>query len=121
MLYSIFNKGPNPQVVRTTDGRYTHIALGQIAEVEISLELARILARRDGALQLRLSEKQAEQINMPDDTGYAIQIPKDWEEISWLDRKKLASKLNNNHNVTNGRQANSIIEKELMRRKEIEG
>ncbi len=50
-----------------------------------------------------------------DETRAAVVIPGNWQELSWQERRSLASKLTDDP-VSNGEQANAAIEAELKRR-----
>jgi hypothetical protein len=50
-----------------------------------------------------------------DATRPAVEIPGNWRDLSWQERRSLASKLSNEP-VSNGEEANAAIEAELKRR-----
>lgn len=50
-----------------------------------------------------------------DETRAAIVIPDDWRDLSWQERRSIASKLSDSP-ISNGEEANAAIEAELKRR-----
>lgn len=51
-----------------------------------------------------------------DETRAAVSIPDNWRELTWQERRSLASKLRDDP-ISNGEEANSAIEAELKRRR----
>lgn len=54
-------------------------------------------------------------VSETDETRAAVKIPDDWKELSWQERRSLASQVSAEP-ITNGEQANAAIEAELKRR-----
>jgi hypothetical protein len=72
------------------------------ALVEAAQEEAGVIARRPRAAET--PESRA-----------AVNVPADWQSLSWQERRSLASQLSDDP-ITNGEQANAAIEAELKRR-----
>lgn len=107
MLYDVENTTPHHRHFRDERGKLVRLPPGQrVHRVTIAPEWIRRLARRDGVAVTPVGDP--DMAPAPSSPAPSLRVPPNWRDLSWPERRNLASQVAG-HSVRTADEAESIL------------